>query len=136
MLVSSDNDPQGRPVYSLSQAAAYATEQDVVVYAVAAPELGQPERSAARASFSDAAATTGGFLALVGEDGATGEIVSRIDDLERRKVAEPPRRVTRDDPTGGVRVATAALVLLVSAWVVQAVLLGWRPSRRRTSGEA
>lgn len=135
VLVSSDNDPQGRPVYSLPQAAAYATEQDVVVYAVAAPELGQPQRSTARASFSDAAAVTGGFLALVGQDGATGEIVSRIDDLERRKVAEPPRRVTRDDPTVGVRVASAALVLLVTAWVVQAVLLGWRPARRRKPSE-
>ncbi|WP_261819200.1 VWA domain-containing protein [Nocardioides sp. OK12] len=135
VLVSSDNDPKGDPVYTLPQAAAYAAEQDVVVYAVAAPELGEQARAEDRADFADAAATTGGFLALVGQDGATGEIVSRIDDLERRKVAEAPRQVRRDDPATAVRLASAALVVLLVAWVAQWVLLGMRlPTHSRRAG--
>ncbi len=130
VVVSSDNDPFGGGVYTLPEAARYAAERDVRVYAVAAPVLALPDRAEARTELEDATARTGGLFALVGREGGPTEIVHRIDDLERRAVAEPPRSVRRDDPLPGVRVASAGVGLLVVGWL-GAGGLALRDARRR-----
>ena len=127
VLVSSDNDPLGEPVYPLPEAAAIAAERQVLVYGLGAPELEQPERAAARDEFAAAAAATGGLLALVGADGDADRIVGRIDDLEKARAEEPPREVSYDAPGVGVAVSGLGVALLLVAWIG---LPGLRPRRR------
>lgn len=130
IVVSSDNDPQGQAIYTLAEAAAYAVEHEVVVHGMGSSDLARRDRTAARTEFNDALATTGGVLGLVGVDGAPGEIVRRIDDLERQRVAQPPRRVIVDDSRLSARLAGATLGLLVTTWWGYLLLVGSRSPRR------
>ena len=116
VLVSSDNDPVGVPLYSLPEAARHATKRDALVYGIGAPALAAPERATSRAALADALTATGGVLTLVGEDGATDQILDRINDLERARAVEPPRRVSRDTPEVGVVVSGAGVGLLALVW--------------------
>ena len=116
VLVSSDNDPVGAPLYSLAEAARHATTRNAIVYGIGAPALAKPERATAHAEFADALAATGGMLTLVGEDGTADRILERINDLEEARAAEPPRRVARDAPELGVVVGGAGVGLLALVW--------------------
>ncbi len=128
VLVSSDNSPIGEPVYPLPEAARYATEQKVLVYGLGAAELGSTDRAAAREELAAAVEATGGLLALVGEDGDTDRIVERIDDLEKARAEEPPRKVSYDDNRVGLLVSALGVGLLLLAWT--GPLLGRRRARR------
>ena len=137
VVVSSDNDPFGGPVYTLPEAAEYAADRDVLLYGIGAPVLADPEQDEPRTEFRQAMRTTGGVFALVGKDGATDQIVDRIDDLERQRVEEPAREVERDDPTSGVVLAGTGLGLLALAWLGQGLVRGVDAAsrwRRRSAG--
>ncbi len=123
LVVSSDNDPFGESVYSLDEAAAYAQRRDVLLYAIGAPVLGEDDQAAARQGLAAAATSTGGTFALVGDDGATSDIVERIDTLERQRVDVAPRQVLRDDPLPGAALAALGLALLVVTWAAAGVLV-------------
>ncbi len=136
VVLSSDNDPLGDGVYPLPEAASYAARRDVLVYGIGAPDLAEERRAAARTELAAAARRTGGLLALAGEDGATEQIVERIDALERARVQEPARAVRRDDPAWGVLVAAAGVVVLLLAWVVGGALAVADRLRARGRGAA
>lgn len=131
VVLTSDNDPFGRPVYSLPEAARYATEREVQVYAVGAPVLAEEDEGPARTELDAAVTSTGGTFAIVGADGATEDLVARIDELERTRTAQPTREVRRDDPSSGVVVAAAGAGLLGLAWLGEAVMAGRGAWRRR-----
>ena len=69
-----------------------------------------------------------GSLALVGEDGDTDRIVERIDDLEKARAEEPPRKVSYDDPQVGLLVSGLGVGLLLLVWA--GPLLGRRRGSR------
>ncbi|MBS43915.1 MAG: hypothetical protein CMH83_12290 [Nocardioides sp.] len=130
VLLSSDNEPRGKSVYDLTAAAAFATERDVVVHAIGAPELGEgsAEERDRLGTLSTAVEATGGVVAVAGQDGSVDQIVARIDALEQQRVEEDPEPVRRDDPVPGALLAAAGVVLLGVGWGAQDVVR--RPRRR------
>ncbi len=117
VIVSSDNFPRGKPVYELAQAADYAASRQVLVYGMGAAALAQPQHAEARQGFADAVTATGGTFAIV-DDAASERIAERIDDLEKARATEPPRRVSYDEPGAGLVTAGVGLALLVLAWCI------------------
>jgi Ca-activated chloride channel homolog len=128
VIVTSDNDPLGKAVYSVQEGADYAADRDVVVHAVAAPREGD---AAAMAEFEDAAVSTGGTFAELGDDGTAEALVERIEVQEARRVVVPPRRVVTDDPRWGASVATSGVGMLLLGWLGQSWAARPRPRRDR-----
>ena len=110
IIVASDNRPLGPPVHSLSDAVAEAVGHGVQIHALGAPGLASDDRH--RRPFEAAVEATGGTLSLLRSDDAVSRVVDRIDRLDRRRVREPPRTVTEDEPALGVAVVAAGLVLM------------------------
>jgi hypothetical protein len=127
VILVSDNDPYGERLYSLPEAAALAEDHDVLVYGLAASWLARPKHAEALAEMDDAVRSTGGVLAQLGDPGGSDRIIQRIDDLEKARADERPRRVSRDSPGLGLGLAGAGLLLLVLGWVLP--LLPRRRSR-------
>ena len=125
VIVSSDNAPRGTPVYELTQAAHYASARQVLIYGLGAEALGQPQNAEARRGFAEAVAATGGTFTVV-DDQAAMQIGERIDSLEQARAAEPPRRVSYDDPHTGLVTTGVGLALLLLAWCV---LIASRPRK-------
>lgn len=117
LIVASDNEPLGRRAYSLSEAAAVAKSEKVLLYGIGASSLDQPERAAAREEFQQAAISTGGFFTVAGEDDAAEQISRRIQDLARARSAELPRVTNQDAPLLAGLTAGGGLVLLSLVWV-------------------
>ncbi len=110
MVVASDNDPQGEPIYPLDEAADYLRERDIVLYAIGVP-LMQP---ALEQALSQAAESTGGQMYLLGEDdGGAAGIVEGIQALEQERLEAPSEPVVTERPGPGAAVAGAGLALLV-----------------------
>lgn len=63
------------------------------------------------------------------DDQAATQIAERIDSLERARAAEPPRRVSYDDPHAGLITTGVGLALLVLAWCL---LVATRPRKGGT----
>ena len=124
ILVTSDNDPAGRPVYSVAEGAELAADKGIVVHAVASPRTAD---GAATVEFEDAATATGGTFATLGEDGSAEAIVERIEAQEARRTRLPPREVVTDAPGPGTAVAAAGFGVLALGWVAQSA----RAVRRR-----
>jgi hypothetical protein len=129
VLLSSDNDPQGKPVYSLPAAARVATRRDVVVYGLGDLSLGRADREPARAELEDALVGTGGTLAVVDGDGTVAELVDRIDGLEESRRTTPDQEVVADDPGLGVALCLLGGLLLAVQW-------GWRAAGRISNWRA
>ena len=127
VIVSSDNDPHGRPAYSLPEAASYAAERQVLVYGIGATALDQEGRGAAREELADATATTGGTFELLSNEEGAERILDRIDALEKARATEPPRTVFRDTPYLGMGLAGLGVGSLLVAWLV-----AWRSARRQS----
>ncbi len=126
MVVTSDNDPVGQPVYTVGRAAAFAAARDVVVHAIASPAT---EPGAAAGDFESAVVATSGLFATLDDDGSAGELVARIQAQEARREQVPPRRVVTEAPRTGTAITAAGVGVLGLGWLAQALTV--RPRRRR-----
>jgi hypothetical protein len=109
IVLASDNDPQGPPIYMLEDAGQYAADHDVVVYGIASPET---PTDGAVAEFRAAVEATGGEYSTLDESGS-GSIVAGIQRLERTRIQEPPEPLLVDEPALGGTVTAAGVALLV-----------------------
>ena len=112
VVLASDNDPVGRPVFSPAEAAQRAARDEVVVYGLGTPNM-TPDGSS---TFEAAVEATGGSLTILGQ-GDVGEVVEGIQRLERTRIAERPEVVTVDDPEPALSVVVVGVVLLLGAVV-------------------
>ena len=129
VVLSSGNEPRGTAAYSLPKAAAYAADRDVLVYAIGAASLDEPGRVAAKQTLAAAAGRTGGIFETLDAAGGAPRIVDRINDLEKARASEPPRRLWRDTPYVGMAVSALGVACLLLCWLVAA--RGLRPRRLR-----
>jgi len=128
IIVSSDNDPIGKAVFTLDEAGEYAAGRGIAVHVVASPQTGEGRP---RTAFERVASRTGGTFAVLDEDGSSADIVGRIEQLEEKKVEEPPQVIVREEPRTGTLVAGAGLVLLALGWLAELVVARRRPGASR-----
>lgn len=114
VLLASDNQPYGRTVHALSSDARLARERGIVVHALGVPSLVRRER--ARAQLVETTATTHGGVAILRRPRAATTVVTRIDRVERRRLAGPPRDGLQDRPRLGVLVTAAGVGVLALTW--------------------
>jgi Ca-activated chloride channel homolog len=119
VVLASDNDPLGRPVFSLQEAAVHAVREDVVVYGIGTPDLEDELERAAE--FTSAVEATGGRLALLREDGDVAAVVAGIQRQERARLKPVPTGVRIDDPEPAFWWAAAGVAVLLLGG-----LLRWR----------
>ncbi|HWU24059.1 MAG TPA: VWA domain-containing protein [Nocardioides sp.] len=117
IVLATDNEPYGKGVFTLGQAAAYAKEHHVVVHGICAPTTAS--RPAALAEYKSAVIATGGTFSLLGQDGSVGTVVSSIEALEAKRIKKPPLIQTVDDPHLGTVIAGVGVGLLVVVWLLQ-----------------
>lgn len=108
IVLATDNDPQGEPVYSLAEAAAVAAEADVRVYAIGVDVMppGAPEELAT------AAESTGGQMFVLGSQESAAGIVAGIQELEEARLDGPVQAVRRDLAWPGAALAGAGVAVL------------------------
>nr|WP_246284195.1 VWA domain-containing protein [Nocardioides perillae] len=133
VVLATDNDPLGPPLYDLSEAAAYAVARDVVVHAVGPDALTGPRRSA----LERAARRTGGTLSLL-DAGSTSDaadaVVAAIARQEARRLERPPRPRRVDAPGAGALVLGAGALALALACAVRPTAGRPRPADGWPSG--
>jgi Ca-activated chloride channel homolog len=111
VVLASDNDPLGRAVFTLHEAAEHAVRQDVVVYGIGTPDLeDEPTRAA---EFAAAVELTGGRLSILQQDSEATAVVEGIQRLERARLKPVPTGTTVDDPEAPFWLASAGLVVLL-----------------------
>lgn len=115
VVLASDNDPQGKPVFTLAEAGDYAADKDVVVYGLGTP--GMAYDPGATEEFKGAVKATGGNLKIMGDDGSTAEIAEGINELEAARSKEPARVTVLDEPAIGTALVSAGVVLVVLAGI-------------------
>jgi hypothetical protein len=113
VVLASDNEPAGPPLFDLDEAAGKALRENVVVYGIGPPDL--VENPTAADAFDEAAASTGGTLSLLQEDTNVDDVVDGIQQLERARLDKAPTATEVDDPEAAVGLAAAGLTLLVLA---------------------
>ena len=116
VVLASDNDPVGRPLFTLGEAVGQALRDNVVVYGIGPPDLAQKPEDVS--GFEDATAATGGTLALLQEETNVDDAVSGIQRLERSRLDQAPRATELDDPDRAFVLACAGFALLVAASLV------------------
>jgi Ca-activated chloride channel homolog len=132
LVFATDGEQRGRSVYNLSEAAAYAAEDRVVVHVIANP--GEPDREGDIDGLQATAAETGGTFAQLGTGGSAEDVVEEINELEAAKIERPPLVQTVDEPHTGQVIAGIGVGLLVLVWAVQGLIaLGCRDALRRRS---
>ena len=110
VVLATDNEVQGSPIFTLPQAVDRAAAAHVVVHAVApastlagqVPALGQQ------------VARTGGTLVTVGADDAAADLAARIRSLTASPVHTDPTPVLVDVPWVGGAIAALGLLLVVT----------------------
>ncbi|MFC5728723.1 MULTISPECIES: hypothetical protein [Nocardioides] len=120
IVLASDNEPIGRGIFTVPDAAEFAADEGIVVHGIAAPTTA--ERPRAAREFEDAMAGTGGTFALLGEDGSTEAVVAAIGELEAKKIERPPLVQVLDRPTLGTVIAGIGVGGLLVIWIVEGVL--------------
>lgn len=120
IVLASDNEPIGRGVYELPEAADVAASARVVVHGIAAPMTA--DRPAAVREFDAATQRTGGTFSLLGADGSTAAVVEAIGALEAFELDRPPQVQVRDRPDLGIALAGAGIAGLLLVWVAEGVL--------------
>lgn len=116
VVLAADNDPVGRPLFTLREAVGQALRDNVVVYGMGPPDLaGKPEQAS---GFEAATAATGGTLALLAEESTVDDAVAGIERLERARIDDAPKATELDDPAKALALAWAGLALLVIASLV------------------
>ncbi len=120
IVLASDNEPIGKGIYDLPDAAALATDEKVVVHGIAAPATA--DRPSAAREFQDAVTSTGGTFAVLGTDGSAGKVVDAIGALEAKEIERPPVVQVFDRPHLGTVLAGVGVGGLVAVWLVQGLL--------------
>lgn len=117
IVLATDNQPVGKGVFTLGQAAAYAREHHVVVHGIAAPTTSL--RPPALDEYRKAVLATGGTFSLLGQDGSVATVVDSIERLEAKRIKKPPLVQTVDTPHLGTVIAGIGVGLLVVVWLVE-----------------
>lgn len=120
IVLASDNEPFGRGVYTVPEAADYAAEHHVVVHGIAAPTISA--RGYAATEFEQQVIRTGGTYSLLGADGSVSTVVEAINELEAKKIEKPPVVQTLDRPQVGTAVTAVGVGLLALVWLAQGAL--------------
>ncbi|MDT0201113.1 hypothetical protein [Nocardioides sp. AE5] len=115
VVLASDNDPQGEPIYTFDEAAQYAADRNVVVHGLGTPEMDYLPGSVEE--FERAMKTTKGTFSVFGEDGTAASIVDQINTLEQARSKQPARTTILDRPGLGAALMGAGLLLVVAAGV-------------------
>jgi Ca-activated chloride channel homolog len=116
VVLASDNDPVGRPLFPLREAVGQALRDNVVVYGMGPPDLAEkPQQSQ---GFEAAAAATGGTLALLEEETNVDDAVAGIERLERARLDQAPEATELDDSEVALGLACGGFVLLLGASLV------------------
>jgi hypothetical protein len=121
IVLASDNEPVGRGIYTLPEAAQVAADADVVVHGIAAPDTAR--RPAAVREFESAVKSTGGTFSLLGSDGGAGAVIDAIGNLAATPIDRPPVVQVLDRPRTGTIIAGIGLAGLVLVWAAQVVLV-------------
>ncbi|GAA3668788.1 VWA domain-containing protein [Nocardioides ginsengisoli] len=121
IVLASDNEPVGRGIYTLPEAAQVAADADVVVHGIAAPDTAR--RPEAVREFESAVTSTGGTFSLLGSDGGAGAVIDAIGNLAATPIDRPPVVQVLDRPRAGVIIAGIGLAGLVLVWAAQVVLV-------------
>ncbi len=111
VVLASDNDIRGRPIFTLQEAATRATARGVVVECIAPPTARPDELEA----FRVACANTRGSLAVLSDDSAAAALADQIGRMPRTRLERPPERIVADRPAVGGLLAAAGLALVVVA---------------------
>jgi hypothetical protein len=113
VVLVSDNDPVGRPEFTLQQAAGQAVRASTVVYGIGTPHAAATSHRLR--SFATAAETTGGTFLTVGRDGnEVATVVRGVHQRERARMATRPTAVEIDAPLGPLLLATAGFALMLT----------------------
>jgi hypothetical protein len=121
IVLASDNEPIGKGIFSVPDAAAYAREKKVVVHGIAAPATA--ERPDAAEQFRSAVTSTGGTFSVLGADGSTKAVIDAIARLDAKPIKRPPLVQVLDRPHVGTVIVGIGLGGLMLLWVLQGVLV-------------
>jgi hypothetical protein len=113
IVLASDNDPQGEPVFTFDEAADYAVEKGVVVHGLGTPEMDLIPGSAEE--FEAAVKKTKGSWNVFGADGSTSAIADDINRLEAARSKEPATVTVLDKPYWGAGLVGVGLLLVLGA---------------------
>lgn len=114
IVLATDNDPLGTGLFRLPEAAAEAARDEVVVYVVGTPDMA-PDKAA---ELAGAAATAGGAMSVVEDEGSVDDLVRGIQEIERERLRPMPTGVEVDEPAVPFGVAVAGFVILLGAALV------------------
>lgn len=114
VVLASDNDPVGRPEFTLSQAADQAVRASVVVYGIGTPHAAAtPARLRGLATATES--TGGTFLTVGRDDNAVDTVVRGVHQRDRARMATRPTAVVTDAPLAPLLLATAGFTLMLAA---------------------
>lgn len=114
VILATDNDVQGASTVSITEASAYAKQQDVRVYAINPAEGMSPENSQ---ELGEAMRLTGGQSYGLREQTAVPDIISQVLKQEAKLLQGQQRLALTDSPGVWIGVfATLALLWIVIAW--------------------
>ncbi len=115
IILATDNQVAGIPVFTLAEAADFADERGVRVHALYAAEFAEP---AARAEYEEVITSRGGLFYELSDAGAVAGIIADIQAQQAAELDSDPKvvEVDRPDRWYGWLVALVALLVLV----------GWR----------
>lgn len=108
LVLASDNDLVGEPIYPLMDAAQVAKDDGIVVLGIG------PDTTVKVDEFEDACALTGGELTRLDSDTSTDTILRRIRAMQqtsRENVA--PHVVVHDRPAWGIAITTLGVLALI-----------------------
>lgn len=116
VVLATDNDPIGRSIFTLEEAAEEAGRNGVTVYGIGTPDLlDDPDRLSGLESATE---STGGSLAILGDDTSVEEVVGGIQRLDRARISTTPRGTEVDDPDTALWICSVGLVALLGATLI------------------
>lgn len=113
IVLASDNQPNGKPIFTLDEAFDHAVGDDIVVHGLGTPDMSYDQES--EKEFRSAVENTGGTFNIMGDDEATDEIARSINELEEARSKEPARITVIDKPGLGSGLVAAGVLLVVVA---------------------
>ena len=116
VVLASDNRPIGPPVFTLPQAVDQALREDVTIYGLGPPNLGDKPESLS--GFEAATSATGGTLTRLESEEAVDDVVAGIQQLERARLDQAPQATELDDSRNAFLLAAAGLALLLVASLI------------------
>ena len=120
VVLATDNEVWGSPVYTLPAAADLATSRGVVVYALFPDDDDRSFSASTAAELRIAAEGTGGTFAAVADPGAVPRILDRVQDSQLAAMPVDPEQVVTDDDDPWVWLLyVSGLAVVVLAWRVR-----------------